>query len=196
MGKPSKAGYRTSFPDQPDPRYFTSEGEPNKTLIDAQNRVLLAFQKHSRTNEEVRGLYVVGSVSVGNGHDDSDLDLYIKSNVGFSRGKELSNLIIDEINPALQCWQNSLKSHGIDPLNLDRDDLKSRGLVREGEEQSLILILSRLGEIKKRDMIDVTVGSGIPWGRCYDLERREWIKYKDGDKIDQGPISEFFKYGS
>jgi len=181
------------LPSRLNSEYFDSEGNPTQKLTETYERVKQELQQVS-SSAEVFGIYVVGSNAIGNFHENSDLDIYVHARVGFTEGKLIANELSDRINKLSNLYFE-LEQYGIDPNKVDEELLKSKELLEEGEEPSLIKIMDKLGIIKKADMVDTIVGGGTPWGVCYDLQNGKWTKFKDGDKKHQGPISEFFQYG-
>ena len=183
----------TQSPSRLNPEYFDNEGNPTQKLTETYERVRQEVQQVS-PSIEIFGIYIVGSNAIGDFHENSDLDIYIHGRVGYSEGKQIANELSDRIN-RLSDHYSVLEQYGIDPNQVDEDLLKSKGLLEDGEEPSLIKIMDKLGIIKKSEMIDTIVGGGTPWGVCYDLQNNKWTKFKDGDKKHQGPISEFIQYG-
>lgn len=180
-------------PTRLNPKYFNSKGLPTKSLTQAY----LAVEESLKTDFssiEVFELYVVGSNAVGNFHERSDLDLYIHAKVGYHEGKTIANDLSERINK-LSDYYPTLQKEGINPNEVDKELLNTKGLLEAGEEPSLIKIMSHLGIIKKEDLVDTIVGGGLPWGTCYALRDAKWVKFKEGNKQHQGPISEFFVYG-
>ena len=66
---------------------------------------------------------------------------------------------------------------GIDLHRITTEELIERGLLLDGEVPSGIIILERLGLIKKGNIVDVYVSPNLPSSRLYDLRKREWVRF-------------------
>ena len=184
-----------SPPKKIDSRFFNPDGTANDRLRNVANKVREDYQLITTSEEEMLGMYVVGSSAKGNFHDNSDLDINIWGKVGYSRGTEISNALCDMSNQLTQHFPK-LREMGIDPENPDINMLQKLGLMAEDEKQpSLIKALDRLGVIKKADMIDVVVFGQVPWGQVFDLKDEQWKKYRDGTQESPGSLSNYFKHG-
>jgi predicted nucleotidyltransferase len=182
------------IPNRLDLRFF-KDGVANKQLLAIIKTAEETFYQFAKPQEEILGVYIIGSQAKDTWGENSDLDILIYANTGHYRGGELGILISNEINQMQPIIETAKQKLGVDIEKLSKEEATERGLLKETDKPAIITMLSNMGLIKKRNIIDVGVFGTEPFGRSYDVRANQWVDFKNGNLEGACMLSNLFQFG-
>ncbi|MGV8171705.1 MAG: hypothetical protein ACP5OA_03365 [Candidatus Woesearchaeota archaeon] len=179
-------------PENLNPKFFDASGKSTTYLKNLSETASQVFNRHATQSEKILGMYVVGSQSQGRSTPNSDIDIYLHATVGYSRSKDISNVISTEVNNLKPIFDTL----GIS-LDATADELSERGLLKPEDTGSGIRMLHRMGLIHKSQIVDISVHGMTPYGLSYDLKNDKWVKFKEGTTAPGNDFcfSDMLRYG-